>query len=255
MKEEERRRRGSIGSLKAGFVTERSELGSCRAFSVQYPILNEVDAQALFAFRNTRTCEEEEEERSLIKDLKRYAGTGQSISGCRGVRNLSPTGAVFLFHDVRLFDPERRSARGPPRKCLGMCRRVTNTGESGFGIANGRVAVSVEQYYGEPLNPAKGPLHGSVLSSCEDSVLRGWEPKGPVGSPDSFPSALNKRGGSWPSLPLVELIQKSMHQHLKLKCKKVTERRFNKSTAPVINVSLSFPGLVQKPPPSFPLSN
>ena len=29
----------SIGSLKAGFVTERSELGSCRAFRFQYPIL------------------------------------------------------------------------------------------------------------------------------------------------------------------------------------------------------------------------
>ena len=28
-----------IGSLKAGFVTERSELGSCRAFRFQYPIL------------------------------------------------------------------------------------------------------------------------------------------------------------------------------------------------------------------------
>jgi len=28
-----------IGSLKAGFVTERSELGSCRTFRVQYPIL------------------------------------------------------------------------------------------------------------------------------------------------------------------------------------------------------------------------
>ena len=27
-----------IGSLKAGFVTERSELGSCRAFRLQYPI-------------------------------------------------------------------------------------------------------------------------------------------------------------------------------------------------------------------------
>jgi hypothetical protein len=27
-----------IGSLKAGFVTERSELGSCRAFRFQYPI-------------------------------------------------------------------------------------------------------------------------------------------------------------------------------------------------------------------------
>jgi hypothetical protein len=28
-----------IGSLKAGFVTERSAAGSCRAFRVQYPIL------------------------------------------------------------------------------------------------------------------------------------------------------------------------------------------------------------------------
>ena len=28
-----------IGSLKAGVVTERSELGSCRAFRFQYPIL------------------------------------------------------------------------------------------------------------------------------------------------------------------------------------------------------------------------
>jgi hypothetical protein len=44
----------------------------------------------------------------------------QLISGCRVVRNLSPTGALFLFHDVRLYDPERRSVRGPPRKCLGM---------------------------------------------------------------------------------------------------------------------------------------
>jgi len=30
-----------IGSLKAGFVTERSELGSCRAFGFQYSILKE----------------------------------------------------------------------------------------------------------------------------------------------------------------------------------------------------------------------
>ena len=29
---------GFIGSLKAGFVTERSELASCRAFRVQYHI-------------------------------------------------------------------------------------------------------------------------------------------------------------------------------------------------------------------------
>jgi len=33
-----------IGSLKAGFVTERSELGSCRAFRFQYHVLKEVEA-------------------------------------------------------------------------------------------------------------------------------------------------------------------------------------------------------------------
>ena len=40
--------------------------------------------------------------------------------------------------------------RGPPRKCLGMCQRVTKKGESGFGIANCGGTASVEQYYGEP---------------------------------------------------------------------------------------------------------
>jgi len=58
-----------------------------------------------------------------------------------------------------------------------MCRRVTNKGERGFGIANDRGTASVEQYYGEPFKTAAGPLRGSVLSSCEDSVLRGWDPK------------------------------------------------------------------------------
>jgi len=125
--------------------------------------------------------------------------------GCREVRNLSPTGALFLFHNGRLFDPERRLVCGSPRKSLGTCWRVTNKGESWFGKANNnRVAVSAEQYYGEPLNTAKGPLHGSVSSPCEDCVLRGC----PVGSLVSFPSALIKCGGSCPPLPLVELIQK-----------------------------------------------
>jgi hypothetical protein len=34
--------------------------------------------------------------------------------------------------------------RGAPRKCLGMCRRVTKKGESGFGIANDRGTVAIE---------------------------------------------------------------------------------------------------------------
>jgi hypothetical protein len=76
---------------------------------------------------------------------------------------------------VRASDPERKLARASPRKSLGMCQRVTNKRERGFGKANNRVAVSV--YYGEPLNTAEGPLHGSVLSPCEDNVLRGWDQK------------------------------------------------------------------------------
>jgi len=65
---------------------------------------------------------------------------------------------------------------------------------------------------------AKGPLRGSVLSPCEDSVLRGWDPKVLLVRPSpipyvSFPSSLVKHGGSWPPLPLVELIQKESTKH------------------------------------------
>ena len=63
-----------------------------------------------------------------------------------------------------------------------------------------------------PFKTAKGPLHGSVLSPCEDSVLRGWDPKVPVGSPVSFPKRSNPAwrlvAPSSPVLPRVELIQK-----------------------------------------------
>ena len=106
----------------------------------------------------------------------------QLISGCRAVRNLSPTGALFLFHDVRLYDPERRLARGPPWKCLGMSRRVTNKGESGFGIANDRGTVAVEWKHHRC-----DRLKRRRDLSVEVSVLRGWDPKVPVGSPVSFP--------------------------------------------------------------------
>jgi len=44
-----------IGSLKAGFVTERSEPGSCRAFSVQYPILALVASVWVVLFIGIRT--------------------------------------------------------------------------------------------------------------------------------------------------------------------------------------------------------
>jgi len=65
----------------------------------------------------------------------------QLISGCWGARYLSPSDALPLQHEVRLFDPERRVVRAPPRKCLGMCRRVTNKGEGVFGKASDRVTA------------------------------------------------------------------------------------------------------------------
>ena len=131
----------------------------------------------------------------------------QLISGCRAVRNLSPTGALFLFHDVRLYDPERRLVRGPPRKGLGMCRRVTNKGESGFGIANDRGTVAVEWKH-HRCDRLKRPRDLSI----EVSVLRGWDPKVPVGSPVSFPKRSNP---AWrlvaPSSPC-RINTKSKHQ-------------------------------------------
>jgi len=60
---------------------------------------------------------------------------------------------------------------------------------------------------------AKGPLHGSVVSPCEDSVLRVWDPKVLLVRPFPFPSALIQRGDSWPPLPRVELIQKVSTKH------------------------------------------
>ena len=131
----------------------------------------------------------------------------QLISGCRAVRNLSPTGALFLFHDVRSYDPERRLVRGPPRKGLGMCRRVTNKGESGFGIANDRGTVAVEWKHHRC-----DRLKRQRDLSVEVSVLRGWDPKVPVGSPVSFPKRSNP---AWrlvaPSSPC-RINTKSKHQ-------------------------------------------
>jgi len=113
-------------------------------------------------------------------------------------------GALFLFHDVRLYDPERRLVRGPPPKCLGMSRRVTNKGESGFGIANDRGATVAVEWKHHRCDRLQRPRDLSV----EGSVLRGWDPKVLLVRPSPFPSALIKRGDSWPPLPRVELIQK-----------------------------------------------
>ena len=52
--------------------------------------------------------------------------------------------SLYLTMSERYY-PERRSVRGPPWKSLGMCRRVTNKGKSGFGKANDRVEAKEEE--------------------------------------------------------------------------------------------------------------
>ena len=61
---------------------------------------------------------------------------------------------------------------GHPRKCLGMSLRVTNKGESRFGISNDRGKVA-EEWKHHWLNCLKRRRDLSV----EVSVLLGWDPK------------------------------------------------------------------------------
>ena len=46
--------------------------------------------------------------------------------------------SLYFTMSARYY-PERSSVRIPPWKSLGLCLRVTNKGESGFGKANDRV--------------------------------------------------------------------------------------------------------------------
>ena len=78
----------------------------------------------------------------------------------------------------------------PPRKCLGLCLRVTNKGESGFGKANNRVKAKEYRLYGILGGSAVGcPLskpsvERKKLDSCSKVI---------IGFPVSIPSALVKR--------------------------------------------------------------
>jgi hypothetical protein len=104
---------------------------------------------------------------------------------------------------------------GPPWKGLGMCRRLTNKGESGFGIANSRGTVAVEWKHHQ-CDRLKQPRVLS-MDQCYLHVKTvflggGWDPKVPVGSPVSLPKRPNQ---AWrlvaPSSPC-RINTKSKHQ-------------------------------------------
>ena len=76
--------------------------------------------------------------------------------------------------------------RGAPRKSLGICRRVTNKGESGLGTANDRVEAKEHRPSGIPVGVWWGALsiEGRKLDRCSKVI---------IGFPVSIPSALVKR--------------------------------------------------------------
>jgi hypothetical protein len=75
-----------------------------------------------------------------LHNLQAYYNIAKLILGCRDVRYLPPSDALPLHHDVRVYDPERRLVRAPPRS--GMCRHATDRGESGFGKAGDRATAT-----------------------------------------------------------------------------------------------------------------
>ena len=76
--------------------------------------------------------------------------------------------------------------RGPPWKSLGMCRRVTKKGESGFGKASDRAKAEDRRSSGILGEVWWGALStgGRKLDRCSKVI---------IGFPISIPSALIKR--------------------------------------------------------------
>ncbi len=76
--------------------------------------------------------------------------------------------------------------RGALRKTLGICRRVTNKGKSGFGKANDRVKDEEHRPSGIPVGVWWGALsvQGRKVDRCSKVV---------IGFPVSIPGALVKR--------------------------------------------------------------
>ena len=86
--------------------------------------------------------------------------------------------------------------RGPPWKSLGMCRRVTNKGKSGFSKANDRVKAKEQRPY--------GILGGSVVE-CHLSRREKARPlfKNHYRVPSLYPKRSSQalRPGDWRPVP------------------------------------------------------
>ena len=93
--------------------------------------------------------------------------------------------SLYLTMSARYY-PERIGVRGAPWKSLGILRRVTNKGESGFGKASDRVEAKKHRPLGIPVGEWWGSLsiEGRKLDRCSSVI---------IGFPVSIPSALIKR--------------------------------------------------------------
>ena len=95
------------------------------------------------------------------------------MSGCRRVRYPLTADAPSLPHDVRSLYPERFRVRGAPRKSLGICRRVTNKGKSGFVKASYKIKAKDLRPPGIPVEVWRGALLEKGKSLAEGRPLSG----------------------------------------------------------------------------------
>jgi hypothetical protein len=115
--------------------------------------------------------------RCFIKAALENSGGLNSVTALRKNDNERAT----VFHCVRLFDPERRLVREPPRQCLGPIWRVTNEGESGFGKVNNRVKVADRRPQG---------ILGGIVVGC---LFKGRGKAWPMEGHYRFPCLFSKR--------------------------------------------------------------
>ena len=114
-------------------------------------------------------------------------------------------GTLSLSRNVPLLSSEKKRVRGPPWKSLGICRRVTNKGESGVGKASDRVKAKGHRPYGLRAAVRWGALPTEGLYRVPSLYVH------------SILSALIKRRSPEPPQALVDSIQKSKHKRLRFK--------------------------------------
>ena len=115
-----------IGSLKAGFVTERSELGSCIAFRFQYPILIGICTQCESVTRGYGDHSPLTTDAALERRRRSAEGGAAAAHRGRSPYGAPPRGAPYIVYWNSLCPYTLHPTRPHSVVCL---RRVLGGGE------------------------------------------------------------------------------------------------------------------------------